>query len=123
MKVLAKAFPNESYKYYTCLSEMVIEARLSESDKVFFYEVGPDYETRLNNDTVKNLFDSEKNVRFRAFNPSEKRNRDFNVVLHRDQKKHKKKFERLMNGESDVDKKNDRKKKKRHKAKKQKTVS
>ena len=92
-KILARAFPNESYRWYHSLQDIFLEARLS-NDTVIFYEVCGIETKRLTSDVVRTLFPLGVKFKDRPFLISE--NVDFYTVLRRKKKKYREAYKFLL---------------------------
>lgn len=64
--VLATAKPNKLYRWYSCLSNLVLEAR-SSNNQVRFYSVFRKNEKCLTKETVKGMFPVGKRIHDQPF--------------------------------------------------------
>lgn len=93
MKVLATAHPNEGYRWYSSISSIRLEARISRKGKILFFSVDSklNTENRHRQEIIESMFPTDVIRRKRPF--LIKGNEDFYAILMR----HRKKYENIAN--------------------------
>lgn len=98
MKLLAKAHPNQTYENIQSISDIILEARLTDNNQVYFYETHikrPEWIVKISEETVLDLFVSSVLIKERPFLLKE--NKDFDIILNRNKKHYIEAFEILKN--------------------------
>jgi hypothetical protein len=96
MKLLAKAYPNQCYENIQSISDIIIEARLTDNNQIVFYETHSknlNWVVRILEETVKALFVNSVSIKERPF--LFKENKDFDIILNRNKKYYLEAFENL----------------------------
>jgi hypothetical protein len=96
MKLLAKAYPNQCYENIQSISDIIIEARLTDNNQINFYETHikrPEWVVKISEETVKSLFPHSVSIKERPFLLKE--NKDFDIILNRNKKHYIEAFENL----------------------------
>jgi hypothetical protein len=92
--ILATAFPNSMYVFLNSLRDMKIEVCMKR-ERIIYFEVWDDgYRKRITEETVKNLFPLDRQIKKRPF--LSKDNKTFYTVLMRHKRKYKKEFENIV---------------------------
>lgn len=98
MKLLAKAHPNQMYENIQSISDIILEARLTDNNQINFYETHtkrPEWIVKIKEETVKALFVKSVSIKERPF--LFKENKDFDIILNRNKKHYTEAFETLKN--------------------------
>ena len=95
MKSIARAYPNQRYLFFNSIKNAVVEARITENGKIYFYSMEDIGEKRINEKDVLQMFPTDTRVNKRPFNYKE--NKNIWAILNRKKKKYRKKFQTLIN--------------------------
>jgi len=94
MKILAIARPNIKYRWYNCISMIILQAHLNDK-RIAYYEI---YQGRLPRrvpeQLVEELFPANIRLKDRPFLAKE--NPDFYAVLNRHKKRYKVAYQKLL---------------------------
>jgi len=96
MKLLAKAYPNQCYENIQSISDIIIEARLTDNNQIHFYETHSknlNWIVQIKEETVNALFVNSVSIKERPF--LFKENKDFDIILNRNKKHYIEAFENL----------------------------
>lgn len=92
--ILATAKPNKIYRWHNSIKDIILQAKLI-NNRVMFYELWNGSIKCLPENFIKSLFPKNTLIKDRPF--TEKGNKDFYAVLHRNQIKYRQKFNEIKN--------------------------